>query len=1018
MSPCKFALKRKRLHRSPGPRLRGIRSRCAHRGHRPPTAWVAVFIELALLLALKPETRADGYSRRVWQTQDGLPQDTINALVQTSDGYLWIGTSGGLVRFDGFRFTIFDRENTSALREESVYSLYCGRDGTLWIGTEGGGLVRYQAGTFRRFAASEGLTNGFVRVIYEDHGGILWIGTDRGLFRFYGGKLTRVDNQAGIPSMSVHAMHEDNKGSLWVGGSGLVVLSDGVAGVYRSSRSLADNSVRDIAESHDGTIWVATISGLHRVQSGNPGDVFSSNTVIHHNTSLLYRTKDGDLWAGTYGQGLFRYATGGPVVYRAPAILPDNYILALLEDSEGNVWVGTQNGLLRLSRSVVTTVATGLPGAPESIRAIYEDRDRSVWMTTLSGRLYRLEGSNALPATLPAGLSVLKVRTVLRDRTGALWIGTEGEGAAKLSPSGIVKYTMKQGLINDFVRAFCQSRDGSLWIGTDSGLSHWKDGKFQNYHTADGLAYGSVRALLEDRAGDLWVATDGGLNRFRTGLMIRDSNLDTLAGEKIWAMHEDPDGGLWFGTRGAGLFLLQDGKLTGLTTKHGLPNNSIHQIFEDQMGNLWMGGPSGVFSVNRRDLKQIRSQPSHRPAISLYGTSEGMETNQINGGVQPAGTISSAGEIWFPSTRGAVRIAPNLSVRTPVPRVLVEHIVSEGQEVALGERVDVGPGEGRLEIGYTAVRLRSSERIRFRYKLEGFESDWTEAGGRRAAYYTNLPPGSYRFRVAAYEVDDPRYSSEASVGVRLLPHFYETAWFAALFVAVLAGAGFATYRLHLGQIHARFAAVLAERNRLAREMHDTLIQGCVGVSTLLDAAASLQKSSPDLTKELLERAQTQARASVDEARRAVWNLRHEAGDGKGLVPALERLAQQVALASGVRIDFETVGKPFPLDAQIEHDLVMIAKEAVLNAVHHGRPENVLLTGSFESTHLQVRISDNGCGFEPLMESSKPGEHYGLVGMNERAKHMGGTFALDSQPGRGTRVSVTIPIRPRATRRQI
>ncbi|HEU0004635.1 MAG TPA: two-component regulator propeller domain-containing protein [Terriglobia bacterium] len=976
----------------------------------------AIFIELALLLALRAEIRADGYSRRVWQTQNGLPQDTINALEQTSDGYLWIGTSGGLVRFDGFRFTVFDRENTPALREESVYSLYCTRDGTLWIGTEGGGLVRYHAGTFRRFAASDGLTNGFVRVIFEDHRTNLWIGTDRGLFRFDAGKLTRVDNQTGIPSMSVHAMHEDSKRRLWVGGSGLVVLSDGAAAVYRSSRSRADDSVRDIAESDDGTIWVATIGGLHRVPGGNPSNVFSSNIIIPHNTSLLYRAKDGHLWAGTYGLGLFRYATGEPAVYRAPAVLPDNYILALLEDREGNVWVGTQNGLLRLSRSVVSTVATGLPGAPESIRTIYEDRNRRIWLTTLSGRLYCLDGSKAVPAALPAGLTTLKVRTVFRDSTGVLWIGTEGEGAANVSSSGVVQYTMKQGLINDFVRAFCESRDGSLWIGTDSGLSRWRQGTFQNYHTAEGLAYGSIRALLEDRTGDLWVATDGGVNRLHDGATIRDPSLDALAGEKIWAMHEDPDGGLWFGTRGAGLFLLQDAKLTGFTTKHGIPNNSIHQIFEDRTGNLWMGGPSGIFSVNRRDLKQILSQPHYRPAISLYGTSEGMETNQINGGVQPAGTIRADGEIWFPSTRGAVRITPDPSVRTSVPPVLVEQVVAEGQDVPLKDMIDVGPGEGRLEIGYTAVRLRSSERIRFRYRLEGFDSDWTEAGGRRVAYYTNLPPGSYRFRVAAYEVDDPRYASEAALGIRLRPHFYETAWFAALCAAVLAGAGLAAYRLHVGQIHARFAAVLAERNRLAREMHDTLIQGCVGVSTLLDAAVSLQTSSPDLTKDLLERAQTQVRTSVDEARRAVWNLRHEAAEGEGLVSALERLAQQVALASGVRIDYETVGKPVPLDAQVEHDLVMIAKEAVLNAVHHGRPESVLLSGSFESTRLQVRVSDNGCGFEPSVETSKPGEHYGLVGMSERAKQMGGTFTLDSQPGQGTHVSVTVPIRPHVARR--
>jgi signal transduction histidine kinase len=492
--------------------------------------------------------------------------------------------------------------------------------------------------------------------------------------------------------------------------------------------------------------------------------------------------------------------------------------------------------------------------------------------------------------------------------------------------------------------------------------------------------------------------------------MARDSRLAALDGEKIWAIHEDPSGGIWFGTRGAGVFWLQDGNLTNFTTKHGLASNNVYQILEDRRGNLWLSGPSGVSAVSREDLKKSTHDPSHRPAVSLYGTSEGMETNQTNGGVQPAGAITASGEIWFPSTRGAVRIATAQDARSNVPPVLIEHVFADGKESALGDAMEVGPGEGRLEIHYTAVRLRSSDRIRFRYMLEGFENKWTEAGGRRTAYYTNLPAGPYRFRVAAYEVDDPRYPSEAAIGIRLLPRFYETPWFIALCAVVLAAAGLVGYRLHVGQIHARFAAVLAERNRLAREMHDTLIQGCVGVSTLLDAAVSLRASAPEMTGELLEQAQTQVRASVDEARRAVWNLRHENSKGGGLVSALEGLAQQVQLASGVPVDCQTTGKPVALDAGVEHDLVMIAKEAVLNAVHHGRPQKVVLTSCFDPGQLKVRVTDDGCGFDPSLEAGKPGEHYGMVGMSERAKLIGGTFQLESTPGKGTEVSLAVPLR--------
>jgi signal transduction histidine kinase len=429
-----------------------------------------------------------------------------------------------------------------------------------------------------------------------------------------------------------------------------------------------------------------------------------------------------------------------------------------------------------------------------------------------------------------------------------------------------------------------------------------------------------------------------------------------------------------------------------------------------------LSSPSCVFSVNRQDLLRAGkslTDPSHRPAISIYGTSEGMETNQMNGGVQPAGAISVAGDIWFPSTRGAVRITPDHNIRTSVRPVLIEKILADGQESPPGERIEVGPGDGRLEIHYTAIRLRSSERIRFRYMLEGFDRDWTEAAGRRVAYYTNLPPGSYRFRVAAYEVDDPRSTSEAVIGIELRPHFYETVWFLALCAAALAAAGLAAYRLRVRQIRARFAAVLAERNRLAREMHDTLIQGCVGVAALLDAAVSLRQSSPEMTSELLERARIQVRESVDDARRAVWNLRRESSNGNGLISSLERLAQQLAITSGVSISCKADGTPVPLDARVEHDLVMIAKEAILNAVHHGRPQSVLLSWSFEPNRLQVRVTDDGCGFEPAAAIAQARDHYGLEGMSERAKQMGGIFTLNSAPGKGTEINVTVPIRARS-----
>jgi streptogramin lyase/two-component sensor histidine kinase len=953
-----------------------------------------------------PMEERQTYSRRVWRSVDGLPEDFAQSAAQTPDGYLWIGTSGGLVRFDGANFTVFNRENSPAFRDDSVYSLLVARDGALWAGTEGGGLLSLRNGDFQVFGPEHGLENGFVRVIYEDHAGRLWVGTDTGLFRKEADRFVRIDGRRGIPKIHIHAICEDRKGRLLVGGGGLLILDGDAAVHFSSEENQADNNIRTIRQTADGAIWLGAISGLRKIPETFTGNPFQTPRLLSNvNISFLLEGSRGDLWIGSYGKGLMRLHHGRISRLAAPSLLPHNNVLALFEDRDGDLWIGTQGGLLRLSPSVAATITTA-DDEPQSINSIYQDPQGVLYVTALNGRLFRVAGLTLIPVDLPHGASRSPIRNVFRDSRGSLWIGTDGQGIIRLDEKGVERYTTRQGLVNDFIRAFYEDRTGALWIGTDSGLSRWQFDRFQNFKIPDGLVYNSLRALLGDRNGVLWIATEGGLSRFEGGRFVADPALERFRGQKVRALHEDPEGGLWIGTFGAGLFLYKNGTLSEFTTRMGLPGDKIHFIAEDAKHNLWMSGPNGIVSVSRRELEVLAGQPAGRLAVRIYGRGEGLITNQMNGGVQPAGALLASGQLWFPSARGAVRIDPDQEPRRGAPPVIIEQALSDDRLIPFSGGVTLPPDRRKLEIRYTAIRLRSPERIRFKYRLEGFDREWTDAGQRRTAYYTNLPSGNYRFQVLAYELDNPSQTTEGTLRVRAEPYFHQTTWFLAVCVCgalCVIGGG---YWLHLRNLQKRFAAVLEERNRLAREMHDTLIQGCVGVSALLEAASSAQTVSPKISADLLDRARNEVRSTVDEARLAVWNLRH--GSGEGLVAALSQLTHRLSIEAGVPVRFESSGAPLPLEPENERSLLMIIREALLNALRHASPKQLSVLLSFDRRSLQVRIEDDGCGFDASTLHSPDSPYSGLIGMRERAESLGAQFLITSSPGSGTQVRMTVP----------
>lgn len=956
------------------------------------------------------QTTLPGYEKRLFQITDGLPEGTVQSFAQTPDRFLWIGTTGGLVRFDGSNFLVFDRDNTPEFRENSVFCMLTALDGSLWIGMEGSGLLHLSHGHFTTYRAEQGLTDPFVRALAQDHNGTLWIGTNNGLFRLahpeYSAaapsSIQRVDGPDGLPVLAVNAIREDSSGRLWLGGSQLWTLHDGHSELYPLSGEASRNRVKSITETSDKSIWVGTVSGLHRLRPGET--VFERLPHISGTVRALRQTDDGRLWISIVGQGGTAYRLNAHNL-EDPLPIPTDAVLSIFQDVERNVWVGTQAGMIRFSKTPVGLIP--LPDARDSdFGTVFLDRSGDLWAA--STHLFRVRQGVPQRFNFP-GLENVRVRIVFQDRADTFWIGTEGSGLYHVGPGGLQHFDVHDGLANNFIRAILQAADGSLWIGTDEGVSHLQDGHFRSFRMKEGLAYISVRSMLEDRNHDLWIGTELGLSHLHGGQFVNDIPVQALQREKIWAIHQDASGSLWLGTRNNGLFRYRDGRIAHISTAEGLPTRSIYQILEDKAGHLWVSGFASVSLLNRQELDDIAEGKRSRLRAIPYSFANANETVQLYGGMQSAGCASPSGEVWFPSNRGIVHIQPQERQPAYRPPMILTAATADGRAISVDRAITLSPGNLSMEIAYSPVQLRSQDGLRFRYRLEGVDKNWIDAGVRRVAYYTSLPPGRFRFAVQTFSISDPSSLSETAIAIVQQPHFYRTWWFIAFCTALVLGLIFGLYRYRIAQVRRQFAAVLEERSRLAREMHDTLLQGCTSVSVVLEGASSVDNAQDDGLKQyLIDCARTQIRTTINEARDAVWRLRQSSAHGEDLGRLLRTMAQRVAEESGVPVESQLGSDLSAIPEDTAREVMMIAREAVHNAVRHGSPERVTVRVQTAVDGLSVVIADDGCGFESSAVGSDPSRHFGLVGMRERAAHIGGTLTVQSAPNQGCRVTLLLP----------
>jgi diguanylate cyclase (GGDEF)-like protein len=795
--------------------------------------------------ALDPKKSITQYSHDVWRTEDGLPQNSINAIVQTRDGYIWIGTHEGLVRFDGVRFTLFDKGNTEAIKNNNIFTLFEDRQGSLWIGT-GDGLVRLKDQKFSFYAI-----NSRVISICQDRRGTLWLGSRIGLIRFQDGTLTTYTTRDGLADNLVRAVHQDRNGELWVGTiNGLNRFKDGRVATYTTKDGLGDNGVWSIAEDRSRSLWIGTNRGLTRFKDGKFTSFMPNKEQAKNLVRAVREDRDGNLWIATYGGGLVRFNQGRFTAFTTEEGLSDNLVVSLAEDREGSLWIGTGGGLNCLKDGKFTTYGMKEGVSGDFIWSISEDRQGNLWIGTNGDGLNRFRDGTFTSFTAKDGLPSSVVYSICEDRTGHLWLGTPG-GLMRLRIADfglriddirnhLVIYTINEGLPNNVVYSLYEDRQGNLWIGTNGGgVSRFKNGKFTPYTSREGLAHDVVRAIGEDQAGHLWVGTDSGLSRFEDERLISYTTKDGLSAGAVFSIHADQEGAVWISTEGGGLSRFKDGRFTVYSTREGLFSDIVYHILEDGRGNLWMSCNKGIFRVSKKELTDFADGKIRSITSVAYGTADGMKSAECNGALQPAGWRTSGGKLWFPTIKGAVMIDPDHTTLNELPPpVVIERVHIDKRVIDPTQRAKAPPGRGELEFHYAALSFVSPERVRFKYKLEGFDPDWVDAGIRREAHYTNIAPGNYRFRVIACNNDGVWNEAGAVVEFYLRPHFYQTKTFYALIALAIGMMAVGAYRFRVRQLKARareLARLVEERTQQLEEANQTLqrlatLDGLTGIA--------------------------------------------------------------------------------------------------------------------------------------------------------------------------------------------
>ncbi len=742
-----------------------------------------------LASAISPDGRTDRFMARGWTTEDGLPQSSVNDIVQTSDGYLWIATYGGLARFDGVKFESFGVAKHPGLPSNRILTLVDAEDGALWVGTEMSGIVFLKDGVFHAFEPPDGLGLQGVARVYIGPSGTIWIGTAFDLLRLKpNGDFTRFTTEDGLAPPPVYSVLEEADGTVWVGSQeGLTILrEDRFESVTVAGTNIS--WIQAIRRSHTGTLWIGALEGLfHHV----PGRGLEPAPIPNHSdlqaVNSLLEDRTGALWIGLHPKGLYRLVDGEAHDIGSEIGLATEAITASFEDAEGTIWVGSSSaGLYQLNPARFTSTGGPDSSLDFSVVPIVDDGADGLWIGTNCKGLAHLEHGEVTLLREDDGLAVTCIWSLLRSRTGDLYIGSFSDGVHRLRGN---KFEALGGpsTTGGATRSLFETSEGHILAGTDEGLFRL-DPVTSTFSLIGGTENLIVYFITEDEDGNLWLGTHSGLHIVSEGTHEVWDTSNGLASNIVRAVYIDQEGAAWIGTYGGGLYRLDGDHLSHFGKHNGLHENVVSLIIEDEHGRLWMTGNSGVTRVSKSELQRVADGLADEVVSTLFGKADGMLENECNGGGQPAGHLTEDGFLWVPTISGVAAVDTRSETVNPLqPPVHIKEVLVNGRRLDLSRPVTLPPGSRNLEISYTALSFVDPSKVRFKYRLTGVDEDWQEAGTRRTAYFPFLPPGRHQFQVIARNNDGIWNEIGATFGFSVKPRFVQTPWFFALVVLVVAG---------------------------------------------------------------------------------------------------------------------------------------------------------------------------------------------------------------------------------------
>lgn len=967
--------------------------------HAASLTRIAALCFCALMLAT-PRARTQNLANlghQEWSTENGLPQNSIHQIFQTHDGYIWVATEGGIARFDGASFRVFNQENTPAFTTDDICCLAQDVHGKFWIGTADG-LLAYQNGVFRHYTIGEGPAA--VEAIVATKGS-LYVLTESNLYLLNGDTFAPIPLP---PDVIPTAIARSSDSGLLIA-TAMQLFDYNHNSLHPQNLPTLSGPIESIPAQPGNTLCLLTRSSITLIQNGHTRTLATNHDLPGARLQSALEDTSGNLWIGT-SSGLFVVPQSTGPAQPEPA-LGANSILSLFEDSEGDIWAGTETAGLHILRS---QNFHSLPALSEHvITAIAQSSDGAMWAGTNGDGLDRSDHGTTQHFSAANGLLSDIILALAPGPNGSMWVGTP-DGLNHIEGRKIDSYTAADGLPDDLIRSLLVDRDSSLWIGTRRGLAHWKNNAFTIYTEADGLKSNLIGSLVRDSHDPqvLWIGTLDGLSRLRDGKITTYTIKDGLSGNIITSLLEDSTGTLWIGTKGNGLSRSTSSRFVTMQ-RPDLPR-SIDSILEDNIGNLWLSSTHGITRVPRDALIACGTNANCNPHPEPYSHSDGMPTEEASSIGHPTAWKDSSGLLWFATRKGVAITNPAhlTEDHIPSPVVIESFTVDDVPITPASTKISIPPGHTRFAFAYAGLSFAAPSKVRYRYILEGFDKQWTDAGSRRIAYYTNLPPRHYRFRVQAANNSGGWNEAGAEIAFYVRPAFYRRAWFILLCLALLAVIIVLLYRLRVRRLRSQFDAVLAERNRMAREIHDTLAQSFVGVSVQLELAAQLlAQSHITAAHEQIDRTRAYVREGLAEARRSIWDLRAITAHDT-LPTRLTRLADQTG-SPQLRIDLAIGGTYRPLAPSVETEVLRIAQEALANVTRHAQATHANVDLRYHSKRLTLTIIDNGHGFEATNNSLPANGHFGLQGMRERAAQIGANLAISSTPGEGTSITLDAPI---------